>query len=218
MLTLTGLDHVDLAATGVERAGVLAARAEQDDLGHITEIEAYASTVRTTVLADLVPDQVRFVGEAPSFHHSKAIRQKSVWHPHIEMRSFGRTAGNRQCADVRQLHRWIARQSMMLWCDLPGAVLKLPGRIGQNRRELLALRSELKVDARFPSDAAEGHRPRSIYARSCLREDLRLVNGTYGEHSVRQNWTYAPIQYRGSFGLLLCSRHPPSLPIPPIRP
>jgi hypothetical protein len=49
------------------RAGarVLAADAEQQDLGHVAKVEADAAPVRPAVLADFVPDDVAFVGEPP---------------------------------------------------------------------------------------------------------------------------------------------------------
>ena len=49
VLALAGLDHVDLAAAGIERAGVLAAHAEQQQLGDVAEVEADAAPVRAAV-------------------------------------------------------------------------------------------------------------------------------------------------------------------------
>src|SRR5579863_530424 len=61
MLAFAGLDHVDLAAARRERARVLAANAEQNDLGHVAEVEADASAVGAAVFADLVPDDIGFI-------------------------------------------------------------------------------------------------------------------------------------------------------------
>src|SRR5205823_921489 len=69
MLALAGAHDVHLAATGIERAGILAAHAEQQQLGHIAKIEADTTTIRLAVLANLLPHDVRDVAETPLMHH-----------------------------------------------------------------------------------------------------------------------------------------------------
>src|SRR5215211_8586888 len=69
MLPLACGQEVHLASAGRERARVLALHAKQNELGHVTEVKADAAAVGTAVLTHLVPDNVGFVREAPSFHH-----------------------------------------------------------------------------------------------------------------------------------------------------
>src|SRR5215813_10196398 len=65
VLALARRQQVHLAAAGRERSSILAAHAEQDQLGHVAEIKADAAPIRAAVLPDLVPDDVGLVGEAP---------------------------------------------------------------------------------------------------------------------------------------------------------
>jgi hypothetical protein len=63
VLTLARGQKVYLPPTGREGPRVLAAHAEQNEFGHIAEIEAYAAPVGTTIFAYLVPDDIGLVGE-----------------------------------------------------------------------------------------------------------------------------------------------------------
>lgn len=108
MFALAGLDHVDLTSAGIERTGVLAAHAEQDDLGDIPEIEADAASVRPAVLPHLVPDQVGLVLEPPGLHHPQSVGQKGIGHPKIKMSSVSCEAFDGQAADIVQRHGLIA--------------------------------------------------------------------------------------------------------------
>src|SRR5215470_12074400 len=58
MLALSRRQQIHLPASRGKCAGVLAAHAEQNQLGHVAEIEADTTTVRAAVLADFVPDDV----------------------------------------------------------------------------------------------------------------------------------------------------------------
>src|SRR4030088_3747141 len=69
MLALARRQQVHLPPPRRQRARVLAAYAEQDELGDVAEIEADAAPVRAAVLAHLVPDDVGLVGEARFLHH-----------------------------------------------------------------------------------------------------------------------------------------------------
>src|SRR5262245_23906146 len=71
-------EQIDLSPAGRERARVPALDAEQDQLGHVAEIEADAAPVRAAVLAYLVPHEIGLVGEAPRLHHGEAFRQQRV--------------------------------------------------------------------------------------------------------------------------------------------
>ena len=135
MLALAALDHVDLAASGRLGAHVLAAGAEQQDLGHVAEIEADAAPVRAAVLADLVPDDVGLVVEPPGAQDLEPLGQECVRHPEIAMRAVLQVRGHRQRADLVQFHRRIASEAFVFGRDLAGAVDEPPGRIGQNGAE-----------------------------------------------------------------------------------
>src|SRR5438874_1446558 len=58
MLALARRQQIHLPPSGRERARLLAAHAEQDQLGHVAEIEPDPASVRASVLAYLVPDDV----------------------------------------------------------------------------------------------------------------------------------------------------------------
>ena len=94
MFALAGLHHVHLRSSGRKRARILAARSEQQKLGDIAKVEAHASPVRTAILADLVPDDVGFVGEAPSAEHLQAIGQQRIRNPDIAMGFVGQMLGD----------------------------------------------------------------------------------------------------------------------------
>ena len=87
MLALARRQQIHLPPPRRERARVPAAHAEQQQLGHVAEIEADPAAVRTAVLADLVPDDVGLVAEPPRLHHREALRQERVRAPQIEVRS-----------------------------------------------------------------------------------------------------------------------------------
>jgi hypothetical protein len=53
--------------------------------------------------------------------------------------------GDRQGLDCVQIHGSVAVQALVFWRHLAGSVLKLPGRVGQNGRELLSLGAFQKV-------------------------------------------------------------------------
>lgn len=154
VLALPRLDHVDLAAARRLGAGVPPAGAEQDQLGDVAEVEADAAPIRAAILADFVPDEVGFVLESPSFHNPQPLRQKGIWNPHIQMGRLGRAAGDGQGTNVRELHRRVAAESVVLRRDLPCAVLKLPGGVGEDSSEFAALRGDLQANARLSSYGA----------------------------------------------------------------
>src|SRR5262249_5284225 len=65
MLALAGGEKIHLPTAGRKRARIPALDAEQDQFGHVAEVEADAAPVGAAVLAHLVPDEVGLVGEAP---------------------------------------------------------------------------------------------------------------------------------------------------------
>jgi hypothetical protein len=68
MLLFPADENVHLAPAGRERTDA-AANAEQQQLGYIAEIKTHSAPIWPAVLAHFVPDQVRLVMEAPSFHY-----------------------------------------------------------------------------------------------------------------------------------------------------
>jgi hypothetical protein len=85
VLALALGDQVHLAAARRERAVVLAAHAEQHELGDLAEVEADAPAVRAAVAARLEPDEVGLVVEAPGGHHAQALGEQRVRHPEVEV-------------------------------------------------------------------------------------------------------------------------------------
>ena len=138
VLPLLGGKVIDLPATGTERSRVLPAHAKQDKLRDIAEIEADTTAVGAAVFADLVPDDIGLVGEAPRLHRGETIREESIRHPQVEMGSFLGDVAHGERQDLLDRHGGVAPQAFMLGGHLPGAVLKPPGRIGENCREFAA--------------------------------------------------------------------------------
>lgn len=64
MLSLSARYIIDLRASRLKSAGVLAPDAKQYEFGHVPEIEADSATVGTSVLSNLVPNYVAFVPKA----------------------------------------------------------------------------------------------------------------------------------------------------------
>src|SRR5439155_11592091 len=95
-----------------------------------------AASVRPTVLANLEPNDIRFVSEAPCFHHAQAFHQQRIWAPQIKMRLGSREGSHGQFRDFLEFHGRITQQAAMLWRDFTRAVLELPRWIGQNGRKL----------------------------------------------------------------------------------
>ena len=84
---------------GAQGAGVAAAGAEQDDLGDVAEVEADAAAVGAAVLADLVPDEVRLVLEAPGFEDAEAVGKERVRDPEVAVGGAGEVVGERERAE-----------------------------------------------------------------------------------------------------------------------
>src|SRR5262245_12164356 len=135
MLALAGGEKIHLPTARRKRARIPALDAEQDQFGHVAEVEADAAPVGAAVLAHLVPDEVGLVGEAPRLHHGKTFRQQGVRAPQIKVRYRRRDLPHRQRHDLIETERAIARQTPVLGRDLAGLVGELPGRVRQDGRE-----------------------------------------------------------------------------------
>ena len=95
--------EVHLPASRRERAGILAAHAEQHDLGDVAEVEADAAPVGAAVLAHLVPDEVGFVRKPQASITSRPSRQQRVRHPEIKVRGVGCESRDRQGLDLGEV-------------------------------------------------------------------------------------------------------------------
>jgi hypothetical protein len=62
-----------LTPSGRERASVFSAHPKKHQLCHVSEVETDTAAIGTAILSDLVPHEVGFVGEAPSFHDGKSL-------------------------------------------------------------------------------------------------------------------------------------------------
>ena len=92
------------------------------------EIEADAAPVGTAVLADLVPDDVALVFEAPGRKHPQAFGEERVGHPQVEVCGIFDDRGYGQRQNVVQRHRRVAVQ--MCIRDRAGGMHKLNAKPG----------------------------------------------------------------------------------------
>src|SRR4051812_21042562 len=125
MLPLTGLDHIDLSASGIQSSH-RAPDAEQDEFGDIAEVEADAATVRTAILPPLRPDDVAHVTETPGLHNPKALGQESIGHPQIQMSVCSSCVCYGHRTNLGEGHRVVTIKSAMLWRYLACSVLEGP--------------------------------------------------------------------------------------------
>jgi len=138
VLALSAGNQVHLTAAGIKSARVFPPNAEEDDLGDISEIEPDTSAIRATIFPHFVPDQVRFVFEAPRIQNVKTPRQKRVGNPEIAMRRFVRQIAHRQCRDLFETQSPVSLESTMFRRDLARAVGEAPWRIRKDRTEFLS--------------------------------------------------------------------------------
>ena len=78
---LLGADDVLLTAARLQGSGILAARSEQDEFRDISKVESNSPSIRPAIFADLVPDQIRFVGEPPRVQDLQPFRQQGIRNP-----------------------------------------------------------------------------------------------------------------------------------------
>ncbi len=133
VLPLLRLDDVHLPPRRRQGPHVLSADAKEDHLGDVPKIEADTATVRTPVLANLVPDDVALVLEPPSTQHFDALGQQRVRNPQVKMGVCRRHVGDGKALDIVEAHRRVTAQATVLGRNLSRAVLELPRRIGQDR-------------------------------------------------------------------------------------
>ena len=80
MLAFSRLDDVHLAAAGSQRSH-RAADSEENEFRRVAKVEPDTAAVWSSVLPDLVPDEVRLVGEPPGFHHGQTLSEQCVGYP-----------------------------------------------------------------------------------------------------------------------------------------
>ena len=68
----SGGDDVDLSSAGGQGSEA-AFDAEEDEFRDVAEVEACSASVRASVFADFVPDDVCFVSETPGAHDFEAF-------------------------------------------------------------------------------------------------------------------------------------------------
>ena len=135
MLTFTSVHDVHLRSTWLERPSILAARTEKKDFSYVAEIKTNPASIWPAILADLLPDDIRLVFEAPSVQYSQPIGQQSIRDPKVQVCSFGSGFGDWQSLDVIQRQGAVSIEPLVLGGHFAGAVLELPGWISQDRIE-----------------------------------------------------------------------------------
>src|SRR6516164_4426568 len=113
VLALTRFDVIDLPPSRRERAGVLAAHAEQNQFRYVAEIEADATAIRTAVFADFVPDDVGLVAEAPRLHHREAVGQQRIRAPQVNVRRRSGELCDRQRHDLVERHGAVTGKALV---------------------------------------------------------------------------------------------------------
>lgn len=78
MLTLHRLDHVDLTSARIERSGILATDAEQQQFRDVAEVKADSAAIGAPILTHLVPDNIRNIAETPSIHNAQTTGQERI--------------------------------------------------------------------------------------------------------------------------------------------
>ena len=88
MLSLAGDHDVHLRPARLQRAQS-PLRTKQQQFGDISEVESHASSVRSAILANLVPNDVGLVIETPDFHDRQRFEEKRVWAPQVQVTFLG---------------------------------------------------------------------------------------------------------------------------------
>ena len=85
MLTLASGQEIHLSSSRRGSAKT-STSAKENKFGHISEVKTDTTSVRTSVLADFVPNDIGFVRESPPLHYLKAFEDHCVRNPKVEMR------------------------------------------------------------------------------------------------------------------------------------
>jgi hypothetical protein len=73
MLAFARRKKIYLTTTRMERSSVLAANPKEDKFGYVPKVKPNTSTIRATIFADLVPNNVTFVCKPPRAHHRQPV-------------------------------------------------------------------------------------------------------------------------------------------------
>jgi hypothetical protein len=144
MLPLTGLDDVDLPASGLF-GSQSPPRPEQQQFSRIPKIKPNASPIRAAIFADLVPYDVGFVSESPRFQHIEPFAQEGVWNPQVEMALRITCHGDWDFLDLSQRERLVSVEPFVFRGHLARSICELPRRIGKNGAALKTSTSRCEI-------------------------------------------------------------------------
>ena len=147
MLAFARGEQIDLTTAGCKRARILPAHSKEDEFGHIAKIEPNPASIRTTILTNLVPDDVRLVVKAPGLHYRQAFRQKGVWTPQVKMRLLRGDVLDGKRLDIVERERAIPREAPVLRRHLSSLVGELPRRVCEDGRKLALAGESEEIEA-----------------------------------------------------------------------
>jgi hypothetical protein len=96
---LSGDDNIDLASSWSERSYV-AFDTKQHQLRHVAEVKSNPATVRASIFADLVPNNIGLIGESPCLHNAKSLSNERIRAPKVEVALVSGKPPDRQCRDL----------------------------------------------------------------------------------------------------------------------
>ena len=129
MLAFSGLYHVDLPTPRSKRSHG-AANSKQDQFGNVPEIESDSASIRSAVLTTLSPNDVAYIPETPALHYLKALGEKRIWNPQVQVSLVGNCLCDCKCADFSDRHGVVSVETPMLRSYLPRAVHEAPRWVG----------------------------------------------------------------------------------------
>lgn len=135
MLSLSGRENVSLCPPWFKRSHT-STNTKQYKLSDIPKVKPDSPSIWPAVFSNLVPDQIGLIGKTPALHHFKTFCKKSIWNPKIKVCLRCSYSIDRQLQDFLHCHGRISKKPLMFRSHLPRPVLKAPGRISKNSREL----------------------------------------------------------------------------------
>src|SRR6185437_12084286 len=114
MLALAATKIIDLPATGRQRSRILAAHAEQDQLGNVAKVETDTAPIGASILTYLVPDEIALVLKTPCLHDMQSLGKESVRHPQIQVAHIGHPRRNRKTFYLIERERVVPLQALVL--------------------------------------------------------------------------------------------------------
>lgn len=156
--------------------GIFSANAKEEQFRHVPEVKADATSIRTAVLADLMPNDVRFVFEAPGMHNPKAVGQERIGDPHVQMSRLRSQVGDRQRTDIIRGHGFVPRQSAVLGRNLASPVREAPRRIGENGLKPFAAGAARQVDSRIHGLGIHSEHPHKTGLERKQNNRIKLIS------------------------------------------